>query len=841
MAMLLRYVCIVIKNHRGNLKLRVMKRNVLFTIMSVLAMLLSAPINASAAAGHTASIVSSSNVLCNGGNDGTATATVSGGTGPFGYEWTPGNIMGATATGLSAGTYTVTVTDSSDMSTATATVAITQPTALVLTPSVTSATCFGSCDGAAGVTASGGTPAYTFSWAPMGQTTAIINGLCAGTYTVIVTDANGCTAIQSMTVGQPGPLNAAASAIPETCAGNNDGQLSSNVTGGTGPYSYSWSPIGATTASVTNVSPGTYTLTVTDNYGCVSTSTTTVAPGSNLVLTPSSTTACFSMCDGSMGVSVSGGTAPYAYLWQPGNITTPVISNVCPGSYTVTVTDINGCTGTATITVTSGASMAPVASATPGQICAGDNSQLQVNATGAVAYLWMPSTALSSPTIFNPASTPAFTTTYTVTVTDANGCAETAITTVTVNQPPVVNIVHSPTLCTTTPGMLTANVTAGNPSAYTWSNLTTTPSITIVSSGTYFVDVLDLNGCTGTDTITVIDSCGWVWPGDADEDLAVNNNDVLAIGLGYGFTGPVRPSASISWTGQPAQDWNDTLPNGINLKYTDCNGDGLIDYSDTIAITQNYGLTHNYRLMEPVNILSNPNLYLVASMDSAGPQTAVNIDIMLGSAAIPVDSIYGLAYTLTFDPTLIDTNLSYISYSGSWMGTVGTDMIPFSKYFNASGFVDAAVTRIDHVNRAGYGKIGTFRIVTTDNLSGITPLDIDVTNVTAITARMAMLNVNTLGDTIVLDSSLTTGLAHHEIERMITLYPNPANSSVTFAMPSNTVNEMIISDMTGRAIIRIAHPAPYTSVDLSKLATGMYHVTMRTSQGNINKKLQVIR
>jgi hypothetical protein len=228
-------------------------------------------------------------------------------------------------------------------------------------------------------------------------------------------------------------------------------------------------------------------------------------------------------------------------------------------------------------------------------------------------------------------------------------------------------------------------------------------------------------------------------------------------------------------------------------------------------------------------------------MDSAGAQTLVNIDIMLGDAANPVDSIYGLAYTLTFDPTLIDTNASHITYAGSWLGTVGTDMMSFWKPFHTNGYIDAAVVGIDRLNRSGYGKIGTFRIVTTDNLSGIVPLHIGIGNVTAVTARMSMLNVNTQGDTIILDPGLLTGITYQELEKLVAVYPNPAGASATLTIPSNIVREMLVTDITGRVMLRIQEPSPVTMLDLSKLEPGMYQVIMRTSKGNVNKKLQVIR
>ena len=893
-----------------------MRRNILSTLALALVMLMSASFSAYAIAGHTVAITSTMNATCNGSNDGLATAVVSGGVGPFGYVWNPGNITGATASNLSAGSYTVTVTDSSDMSTATAVATISEPTAITLSLSVTNVSCYGTCDGSASVTVSGGTapytyvwmpfavttstisnlcagmytvtvtdangctntgnisvsqppqlvanasvtsatcnsvcdgaagtaptgtPPYTYLWSPGGQTTQSISGLCAGSYTVTVTDNTGCTDVQTMTVGQPPVLTVSAAGYDETCSGSNDGQAVAIPSGGTSPYTYAWAPGGGTTPTITNLIPGTYTVTVTDAYGCTATGTATVAAAIPITISSSSTPTCFASCSGSASSAVSGGALPFTYLWAPSGQNTSSVSNMCAGTYTFSVTDANNCTATNVVTINSNPSINPVANATPSSICSGNATMLQASATGATSYTWTPAIGLSATNIANPVATPTATTTYTATITDGNGCSETAIATITVNPNPMVVLSSTYASCSGSDGTAQATAAGNSPFTYLWSNSATTASTNGLSALTYSVTVTDVNGCIVIDSIAVQDSCGWVWPGDANEDLLVDNTDVLAIGLGFGFTGPQRANASLAWVGQPATDWNDTLPDGTNLKYTDCNGDGTIDNSDTLAVTQNYGLTHNYRLMEPVYSLSNPNLYLIASMDSAGPQTLVNIDIMLGEATMPVDSIYGIAYTLTFDPALIDTNASYISYTGSWLGTIGTDMMSFSKYFNASGYVDAAVVRTDHVNRSGFGKIGTFRIVTTDNLSGIIPLNIGISNVTGVTARMAYVTVNTTGDTIVLDSSLSTGITYHELEKLVSLYPNPAGSSVTFMLPSSTISEMIVADMAGRVIMRVENPSPVTMLDISKLATGMYHVIMKTSKGNINKKLQVIR
>ncbi len=217
--------------------------------------------------------------------------------------------------------------------------------------------------GSIDLSVSGGTTPYGYSWSN-GATTEDISGLSAGTYTVTVTDFNGCTTTASATVTEPDPLTATAVATPETCNEDDDGSIDLSVSGGTTPYGYSWSN-GATTEDISGLSAGTYTVTVTDFNGCTTTASATVTEPdpltANAVATPET---CNEDDDGSIDLSVSGGTTPYGYSWSNG-ATTEDISGLSAGTYTVTVTDFNGCTTTASATVTEPDPLTANAVATP--------------------------------------------------------------------------------------------------------------------------------------------------------------------------------------------------------------------------------------------------------------------------------------------------------------------------------------------------------------------------------------------------------------------------------------------------------------------------------------------
>ncbi|MBL0257431.1 MAG: hypothetical protein IPQ03_07815 [Bacteroidetes bacterium] len=249
--------------------------------------------------------------------------SASGGTAP--YTGT------GTFTGLAAGTYTYVVTDANSCS-ASCSVTITEPAVLVATCSVQSnVACFGGSDGSASVSASGGTAPYTG--------TGSFTGLAAGTYTYNITDANGCTASCSVTITEPAAaLSASSSAGTILCFGGT-ASVTISATGGTAPYS------GTGTFSQ---SAGTVVYTVSDANGCTTTTSVTLSEPTKVEGTTSSVAANCGFNDGSATVVASGGTPGYTYEWNPGGQTTATATNLAGGTYTVTITDANGCTGSAT-------------------------------------------------------------------------------------------------------------------------------------------------------------------------------------------------------------------------------------------------------------------------------------------------------------------------------------------------------------------------------------------------------------------------------------------------------------------------------------------------------------
>ena len=371
----------------------------------------------------TAAITGSTDPLCNGVCDGTADVTAAGGTPVYTYSWTSGGTT-ANETAMCAGTETVTVTDGNGCTT-TADVTLVDPALLTAAVVGTDPLCNAGTDGSADLTTTGGTGALTYLWDDgPASTSEDVAGLGAGTYNVTVTDANGCTATDAVTLTEPTAIVLTPAFVASTC-GQANGEVSVSAVGGTGAYTYLWDDAGAsTTASVTSLAAGTYNVTVTDAQGCTETVASTITDGAAGTATTviDNNVSCFGLCDGGATVTVVGGTAPFTYLWNNGE-TTDVATALCVGTNSVDITDANGCVISVTADITEPAVLTAAITGSTDPLCNGVcDGTADVTAAGGTpvyTYSWT-----SGGTTANETAMCAGT--ETVTVTDANGCTTTA-------------------------------------------------------------------------------------------------------------------------------------------------------------------------------------------------------------------------------------------------------------------------------------------------------------------------------------------------------------------------------------------------------------------------------
>ncbi|MCB9342715.1 MAG: T9SS type A sorting domain-containing protein [Lewinellaceae bacterium] len=372
-----------------------------------------------------------------GANDGTANSAPSGGTAPYSFNWSNGETT-AIITGLTPGTYTVTVTDENNCTIIKSVTVNSFGCDIDGTAIGTNISCNGAGDGSATVSLTGAADPVSYMWSN-GETTEMISGLSPGTYTVSITDGNNCPLELSVTITQPAVVAPHASATGETGSGANNGTASSAPTGGTSPYTFLWSN-DETTAMITGLTPGSYTVTVTDANNCTGTQSVVVSAfNCNLVASlTSADVSCSGGNDGAATAAIAGGQLPYVYIWSNG-ATTASITGLAAGTYTVTATDAVNCVVSQSITVSSPDPLVATVINIQNVQCLNDqNGSAEVVVTGGTAPYSLNST-LDNLGVGN----------YSVTATDANGCTTIVSFDIvaTDNTPPVVSCPATIFLC----------------------------------------------------------------------------------------------------------------------------------------------------------------------------------------------------------------------------------------------------------------------------------------------------------------------------------------------------------------------------------------------------------
>ncbi|MBI2967083.1 MAG: gliding motility-associated C-terminal domain-containing protein [Bacteroidetes bacterium] len=553
-------------------------------------------------------------VSCAGGNDGTATVTASGSP-PFTYLWIPTNQVTSTATNLTAGSYTVYVTDNTGCTSNTS-LTVTEPTPLIIAGVRDSADCYGSTDGSIDIAVSGGSPSYTYLWSDSSVSEDIIAG--AGFYTVTVTDSKSCTITYTDSINEPAPMVLLTVTNPATC-NQADGSVAVSVTGGTGIYSYYWLPGGASTAMVNNLYAGLYIVTVTDSKGCTGTDVAVISNSNAPVLTVISLTnsTCYGDSNGTITVSATGGTPPLTFSW---NTNPPqagaTATGLTEGNYSVSVTDSIGCIVILYTNITEPDTMITGIYGTD-TICEGDSITIGVTVTGGTPpynFFWDQGLPQGQIHVVSP----QITTTYTVIAVDINGCTGIAQTvTITTDIPLAVTAAGISTICEGDIALLSATGSGGGGGPYTfqWSTGEISNQISVAPP-------------TGNSTygVTITDNCGSP-PATDDVTISVQQSALLAPPPQQGCPGS---SYTLSASGANSYWWSTvdnpltSIGTGPDLLVTPqattfyiIHGfDGTCNGSDTVQVTVIPPPAADFNIKPDTTTLLNPT---VVFTDASSP------------------------------------------------------------------------------------------------------------------------------------------------------------------------------------------------------------------------------
>ncbi|HXU28718.1 MAG TPA: T9SS type A sorting domain-containing protein, partial [Bacteroidia bacterium] len=751
------------------------------------------------------------NVACNGGTNGVASVSASGGTTSYSYAWSPSGGTGATATGLSATNYTCTITDANSCS-ITKAFTITAPTALSATTTQTNVACFGNSTGAANVNVSGGTTSYSYSWSPSGGTGATATGLSATNYTCTITDANSCSITKAFTLTQPtSGLSATTTQTNVACNGGSNAIASVNASGGTGSLNYAWAPSGGTAATASSLIAGSYTCTISDASSCSSIKTFTITEPA--ILTANSSASSIACNGGSATVTVTeaGGTSPY---------TGDGAFSVTAGSYTYTVTDNNGCMATTTITVNQPTQLMALSSA--GTIlCNGGSTSVTVSETGGTS-------PYSGDGIMSNVTAGS----YTYTVTDDNGCM--ATTTIIVNEPTQLAAASTSGNILCNGGSTSVTVTeTGGTSPYTGDGV-----MSNITAGTYSYTVTDNNGCTSTTTITVT---------EPTQLMASASGTILC---NAGVT-----DVTVTATGGTSPYFHDGL-------YT---SQSAGTYTYVVTDANNCPANAIITLTEPTALLANVSAGVISCN---GQATTITISASGGTPAYTGEGTFTVtagSYTYTVidanscststvvtvsEPNAITTTQSFTLCAGGTV-TVGANTYSTSGTYTdvlaAVSGCDSTVTTNLTVNNAIDVSVNVVGATVTANAVGATYQWIDCNNGNAPISgetNQSFTAINSGNYAVIITEGscsatstctlvTTSGIDKNALVDNLVVYPNPFANELTIV--SHTKTTGVLYNLLGDKITEFALQNTTQTIHVGDLAPGIYYLQVD------NKKVKIIK
>lgn len=346
--------------------------------------------------------------------------------------------------------------------------------------------------------------------------------------------------------------------------------------------------------------------------------------------------------------------------------------------------------------------------------------------------------------------------------------------------------------------------------------------------------------CTSTihDSIIIVDCC--VWPGDTDDDGIANNFDLLPIGLHHGGTGHIRNARTIDYTCHTSDDWNASIL-GLPLvdqKHVDCDGNGLLNSIDTNAIILNWSQTHSRN-----NSTSSSNLTMYLDTAVTSPGDTLVVDVILSQHLIPSAS-YGLAFTINYDPLLVDTNSVYATFDNSWLGLINTNMISIQKDFYNQGELEVGLTRIDQTSVTGSGPVAQLHFIIKDDVlpkSLSKRLTLSIDNIRLIDELGVEIPVAGLtSQVLITDAALAADNVNSVSQNKINIAPNPVNQYVRIYSSLEKIQAVNLYNITGQLVQQLSGTGNYTeTLNIEKLPAGVYILNVKTEKAT--KVLRIVK
>lgn len=603
---------------------------------------------------------------------------------------------------------------------------------------------------------------------------------------------------------------------------------------GANSYTWTWAGGSSTNSVISPTAIGCYTLVGSGNAACPTNSSAACLnaflPAPNPTIVASDSIGCtgstFTLsASGTGGIYSWNGSVDYQPITATGTqvIFSPTLSSV--GCFTLTE-NVTGCSGSAV-------QCHSIFPSSPAQImgldtlCAGDTTTLY--SYSASSYSWSTGSIQYSAFI-----TPTTSTCYTLigyfgacTLQPATWC-------VVVKPTPVIVIVPSNTSICNGSSVTYSAFGAVN---YIWNGASGTngptfntlpaPSVTVEGSGA--------NGCAAFATASVVidTTCSDVWPGDANSDGFVNGFDVLELGLHANAIGPQRAVTGNSFVPHFANNWSGLLSSGKNVCHSDCNGDGVINSNDTVAIYNNFGFSHNFK---PQASSNSEQLQLVAPPNGIEIGRWNNLDLLLGAGSNSVQT-YGLCFEINFDPNVLETDSIWIEFASSGL-MQNNQTIYFRKLNFLAGKLFVALTRTDLADFTINEKIAILHIKSKSTLIVNTPVSFELANVSKSNSNGIISAINGDLHSTILSDNLTS-LTEGDLLTTMSIFPNPAKDIVLVRGKNAIEYTVRVFDLSGRVLINTAFTAQ-TTVNLTALENGIYFVEVAAASGVKSQRITVL-